>query len=301
MRTLGQIVVAALVFTLAHPMARGQKHPLSRSVVLAPVSSLGATKSKKLTAIEKTIERGLAAVPKIVVVTARSAAQSANKAKRPELRSCEGEASCLAMLGALVSAQYAIYAEVGGLGDAQVVYLKLVEVKTAREIRSTTMELSKTSDAATTSVAAATRLLAPKDYVGTIAVSTPVQGAVVFVDGQKRGQTPSEAISIPVGSHALRVTHPEHRDYVRFVDIKFGRQTSITAELQALPGVSQRLSREGIIGGLNTDPNSIRHNETPWYYRWYAISGGAAAVVISSALIIGAVSGGIDADKIKNL
>lgn len=298
MHALKNITVAALVLALAMPIAQAQPDPASQSVVLAPVSSLSATKPKALTGIEKTIETGLGKVPNLKVVTAKTATKSATKAKRPELRSCDGDPSCLAQLGALVSVQYTIYAEVGGLGDAQVVYLKLVDVATTKEIRSTTIELSSKSDAATASAAAATRLLAPKSYVGTLEVSTPVKGAILYLDGQKRGTTPSKAISAPVGSHALRVTHPEHRDYVRFVDIEFGQKTSIAAELQALPGVSQRLSREGVIGDPN--PSSIRHNDTPWYLRWYSISGGAAVLAISGALIGSAITG-IDADKIKKL
>jgi hypothetical protein len=298
MHALKHITVAALVFALACPMAQAQKAK-SKSVVLAPVSSLSAAKPKALAGIEKMIEAGLAKVPSLKVVSAQSASRSANKAKRPELRSCEGEATCLAQLGSLVSVQYTIYAEVGGLGDAQVVYLKLVDVKTSKEVRSTLIELSTTSDAKAASEAAAIRLLVPNSYVGTIEVTTPVKGAILYVDGQKRGTTPSKAIEVPVGSHALRVTHPEHRDYVRFVDIDFGKKTAINAELKPLPGVSQRLSREGIIGDPNRGP--VIYNETPWYYRWYSISGGAAAVVLSSALIVGALSGNIDADRIKNL
>jgi hypothetical protein len=268
-------------------------------VVLAPLSSLSVSKPKALVAIEKKIEAGLAKVPNVTVVTARQAASKAFNAKRPELRVCEGAPACLADLGTLVSAQFTVYAEVGGLGDAQVVYLKLIDATSKKEIRSTLIELSASGDAEASSLAAATRLLAPETYVGSLQVTTPVKGAIIYVDGQKRGTTPSKAISGPVGSHALRVTHPEHRDYVRFVDIDFGKVTPVTAELQPLPGVSQRLSREGVIGGsgIAAGPSQA----TPWYLRWYTIAGGVTAVGVTSAIIFGVIGGGIDFDTERTL
>jgi hypothetical protein len=300
MHALKRLALTALLCAALPASAEAKKAPAAKSVVLAPVSSLSASKPKALTKIEKTIEAGLAKVPKVTVVNARSAAAKADKAKRPELRSCEGEPACLAELGTLVSAQYTVYAEVGGLGDAQVVYLKLIDVKSAKEIRSTLIELSSSQDAKAKSVEAAIRLIAPETYVGSLQVKTSVKGAIIYLDGQKRGTTPSKSISGAVGSHALRVTHPEHRDYVRFVDLEFGKATDITAELQALPGVEQRLAREGVIGGGKTGPRGpVR--ETPWYFRWYSIAGGAAAVGVTSAILFGVLGGGIDFDTEKNL
>jgi hypothetical protein len=233
-------------------------------------------------------------------VTARTASASSLKAKRPELRICEGEPGCLADLGKLVSASYTVYAEVGGLGDAQVVYLKLIDVAQGKEIRSTLIELSSKGNSKEQSIAAATRLLAPETYEGSLQVTTPVQGAIIYMDGQKRGTTPSKSITASVGSHALRVTHPEHRDYVRFVDIAFGQETEVNAELLPLPGVSQRLSREGIIGGGNPGAGGpVR--ATPWYLRWYTVAGGVAVVGVTSAIIFGALGGDIDFETEKNL
>jgi hypothetical protein len=299
MRALKSLALGALACALLPASANAKGAPAAKSVVLAPLSSLSVSKPKALVAIEKTIEAGLAKVPKVTLVTARKAAAKADQAKRPELRSCEGSPTCLAELGTLVSAQYAIYAEVGGLGDAQVVYLKLIDVKAAKELRSTLIELSSSGDANANSLAAATRLLAPKTYVGTLKVETPVRGAVIYVDGQKRGTTPSKAISGTVGSHALRVTHPEHSDYVRFVDIEFGKTTSVSPELKPLPGVSQRLSREGIIGGTGSGVG--KSHATPWYLRWYSIAGGVAVVGVSSAILFSAFGGDINFDAEKNL
>lgn len=300
MHALKTLALTALLCAALPASAEAQKATATKSVVLAPVSSLSASKPKALTRIEKTIEAGLAKVPKVKVVNARTAASKAEKAKRPELRSCEGEPTCLAQLGSLVSAQYTVYAEVGGLGDAQVVYLKLIDVKSAKEIRSTLIELSSSQDAKAKSAEAAIRLIAPKTYVGSLNIKTSVKGAIIYLDGQKRGTTPSKTISGSVGSHALRVTHPEHRDYVRFVDLAFGKATDITAELQPLPGVEQRLALEGVMGGGATGLGGpVR--ETPWYFRWYTIAGGVTAVGVTSAILFSAFGGDIDFDTEKSL
>jgi hypothetical protein len=295
--------IAALVLALAPAGASAKKAPTtaSKSVVLAPVSSLSASKPKALVAIEKTIEQGLASIPKLKVVTARSAVQMANTAKKPELRSCEGEPVCLAQLGTLAGTQYVVYAEVGGLGESQVIYLKLIDVAQGKEIRSTLIEVSSNSDTKTASNAAATRLLVPEKYVGSLVVKAKVKGAIVYVDGQKRGTTPAKAISGSVGSHAIRITHPEHRDYVRFVDLQFGKQTEIKVELKMLPGVSKRLALEGVIGGGGGGGNvNTAAGETPWYLRWYSIGGGLTLIGVSSAIIL-STFGGIDYDDQKFL
>lgn len=300
MHALSSITIAALAIALGSSTAQAQKAPASTSVVLAPVSSLSVAKPKALIQIEKTIESGLSTVPGVRLVTARSAAEKASKAKRPELRTCEGDTGCLAALGGLVSASYTVFAEVGGLGDAQVVYLKLIDVATAKEIRSTLIELSSSEDAKAKSSAAATRLLTPDAYTGVLKITTPVKGAVIYLDGQKRGTTPSKPIKGSVGSHALRVTHPEHRDYVRFVDIDFGKATTLKAELQPLPGVSQRLSLEGVIGGGSAGPQGPIGG-TPWYLRWYTITGGAVVVGVTSAIIFGALNDFDSFETVKNL
>jgi hypothetical protein len=264
-------------------------------VVLAPIASLNEGSSAKLGKVRGVIEEGIRKVAG-ELITAKAAANQANKAKRPELRSCEGDVGCLSQLGALVSAQSVVYAEVGGLGDAQVVYLKLIDVGTAKEVRSTTMELSASTNPLVAE-GAATRLISPKSYVGSLQVTTGIEGAMIYVDGQKIAKTPSEDIPVLVGSHALRVTHPEHHDFVRFVDIGFKEKSTVEATLQPIAGISQRLAAEGVIG---SGQNVKGQGEQPWYLRWYTITGGLLAIGVTSAIIM-STTGTIDADRISPL
>ena len=256
------------------------------SIVLAPLASTGGGNSKTLRRLEAVIENGLSALPGATLVTAQDATKATRRAKRPELRTCDGNTACLTSLGKLVLAERVIYAEVSDLGDAQVIYMKAIDVATGKELRSTTLKLGKSSDKGRESKAAAAQLLTPNLYVGTLEVKTSVTGATVFLDGHKVATSPSNPISVYVGSHALRVTHPERSDYVRFVDIGFEANTVVDAELLGLPGLDRRLSAEGALGNDALTGNEIvQYRDRPWYFRWYTITGGIAAVAITSAVL----------------
>lgn len=270
------------------------------SIVLAPLASTAGDKGKGHRQLELVIEGGLAALPGASVVTAIDATKAARKAKRPELRTCDGDAACLTELGRLVAAQHVIYAEVSDLGDAQVIYMKVVDVGSGKELRSTTLKLDTASEHQRASKAAAAQLLMPERYVGTLEVKTKVEGASVFLDGHKLATTPSAPVTVYVGSHALRVTHPEHSDYVRFVDIEFEQNTVIDAELAGLPGVDKKLSAEGVLGGGPAANEVVTYRERPWYFRWYTIAGGVAAIAITSA-VLASDGSSINADLIRDL
>jgi hypothetical protein len=179
-----------------------------------------------------------------------------------------------------------------------VVYLKLVDVKAAREVRTTVMALGGEHAGPAEAHAAATRLLAPGRFVGTLQVRASIAGASIFIDGELLGRTPARPIVLPVGAHALRVTHPESRDFVRFVEVTFEGTTAVDFTMlpyAALAGDIRRTARDEPVGpGAGPGP-------TPWYRRWYTVAGGSAILLLGSAIIVGALSGGIDADHEKQL
>ncbi len=288
---------AALVLTLAASGKALAQAP--RTVVLAPATTVGGASSKALRKLELLLETSIAALPATKVIPATAATKATRKAKKPELRTCEGEAKCLVSLGALVGASHVVYAEVSDLGDAQVVYVKALEVSSGNALPSTTLKLGKGVDRKKAGLAAATQILSPNLYTGTLQVQSSVAGATVFVDGHKISTTPSAPTAVYVGSHALRVTHPEHSDYVRFVDIGFQEATVIKAELLGLPGLDQKLQAKGVIG----DPNRktvVNYRDTPWYLRWYTITGGVAAIAITTVVLTSG-STPINADLIHDL
>lgn len=292
---LALVLIAGLVLT--PPSAQAKDVAQGSRVAVAPVSSLSGKSDRFTERISDAIESGLAELA--LVPTGAGDIQKQTRAKKySHLQNCGGDNACLKELGELANTEYVVYAEVGGLGDATVVYLKVVETANAKELRSTTMEVGPETDVSTESKAAAVRLFYPKRYVGYLDVKTSVKGASVFLDGHKVASTPSKPIAVFVGSHALRVTHPEHQDYVRWVDIAFGASEVVEANLRTLPGVNKEMRLEGVIDDRRAP---IEYRERPWYFRWYTIAGGVAAVALTSAVIVGVSNGGIDADLVRDL
>ena len=273
----------------------------THKVVLAPLTTLGAESgSAELQAAQTLVAAGLAALDGVELVEHRAMLDRIKRARRPELRTCDGEARCLAELGRLVGADYAVYGEVGGLGTAQVIYLVLIDVTAGREIRTTVLELGGARPPADEARAAATRLLLPARYRGALVVDTPVKGASIYIDGELVARTPSGPVELAVGDHALRVTHPEFRDFVRFVDIEFDRTERIPVELKPYAEVSGDVRRQG--GAARPRPvGPVQVEPTPWYRRWTTVAGGAALLFVTSAIVVGLASDGVDSDREKTL
>ena len=288
--------MAAVLVCAAPPAAARSGDSQKARVVVAPLSTLGAdTRSNKTLRIEKDLLAGLSDVPGFAVVGGKQVRTAVKKAKRPDLRTCDGDVPCLAALGALMKAQFVIYGELGGLGDAQFVALKVVEVSTKRELRSTTAQFEG-ANAKGEARAAGFRLLAPSRYVGTLTLKVDVEGATIYLDGNKVATSPSGPVRAEVGNHALRVTHPEYRDFVRFVDLPFDQEVTLDVPMLAFPIVDNEMRQRGAKGGP-ADSGKRRKKATPWYSRWYTIAGAGAVLAIGSAIAIGMLSDGIDADR----
>ncbi len=299
-------VTLAVALCCAAP-ALAQPAPATPArVVLAPLATLGArSRSKQVRATRRLIERGLAAVPRTKVVPARTMSRAIRKARKPKLKTCDGEAPCLTELGALLGATHVVSAELGGLGAARVVYLKVVDMKTHKELRSTTLELGGKRDAKADARAAAYRLLAPEQYKGTLDVNVDVKKAEIFVDGRRVGTSPSKPLTLTVGTHALRITHPEFRDFVRFVDVEFSRTGRVEVKLQQFPIVSRNVkAHDAKLGPVTPSGDTIVYRgmtPTPWYKRWYSVAGASAVVFIGSAVVFGLAADGISSDRVKTI
>src|SRR5262245_49445263 len=91
-----------------------------RVVAVTPLSTLGA--EDKTVAGKKLItqiEQAIAALPQTKVVPAAQVAAAIDRAKKPQLKVCEGDPACVSEVGKLVGAQFVITGEVGGLGESK--------------------------------------------------------------------------------------------------------------------------------------------------------------------------------------
>jgi hypothetical protein len=267
-RRLAALVSSTLVLgaaALAHA---------ERVIALAPLSTLGSEDTSAAgQATTAALERALAGLPDSKVVAAAQVAQAIKRAKRPTLAGCDGDASCLRELGQLVGAEVVVTGQAGGLASAQVIYLSATATASGQELGSTTW----TAGAGDSADAAVVRLLAPRAYTGTLALQLGAVRASVYVDGSRLPPSGNGTYALSVGTHALRVNHPEFRDFVRFVDIGYQQTTKVDVQLQPLP-VVQRAVEERRRGDSSAAAGGAR-------LRWWAVAGGAIAL----GLVAGAV------------
>jgi hypothetical protein len=228
----------------------------------------------------------------VKVVAGAEVTDAIKKAKKPLLRACDGNADCLADLGKLMGASHVVFGEVGGLGDVQVIYLLLVDANSGKEVRRAQVQMAVAEQGGIKG--GAVRLVDPERFTGRLVINTPVKDAVIYVDGRRVGKSPAPATPLPVGPHALRVTHPEHRDFVRFVEIGFDKDTPVAVELTPYAAIDTEL---GV-----TDDGKPKSNVTyvegkpRWYREWWAIAG-FGAVALTGAIVIGvATADGVDFD-----
>jgi hypothetical protein len=247
-----------------------------RIVAIAPLSTLGAEDTSPGTRkLVGEIEAAVAALPATKVVRAHEVTDAIKKAKKPQLRACEGDAGCLAELASLVGAQIVISGEVGGLGESKVVYLAANE--NGVELRSTTLAVGGTSDGP---AGAAARLLEPESYRGTLKLAIDVTGATVYVNGTKVAPSPAGELALPVGTQAIRVTHPEYHDFVRFLEVEYGRTTPVAVDMQQYP-----IARRDLPGQpINRD--RIDYVDPPTWRRWYVVGPAAVGLAIVTAVIV---------------
>jgi hypothetical protein len=277
----------AILFTLVAVASSARAETV---VAVAPFSSMSqestASDTRKLAA---SIEAALATAKDTRVISASATLDAIKKAKRPHLRGCEGEMACLVELGTLMAANHLVVGEIGGLGDAQVVYLQLIDVAAGAELRSTTLALGG-QDALGGAAGAVVRLTNPEQFVGSLDVVVDTPGASVFVNGKKMGSSPVKAFPVAVGTHALRVTHPEFRDFVRFVDVPFAETVAVPVNLQQFPMIQTTLNEK------ERDRTTTRMVEERWYRKWWAVAA-LGVVLAGSAIAIGAATAdGIDPD-----
>ena len=238
-----------------------------RVIAVAPLSMLGSEDTSAGTKqITGQIEASVAAFPGAKVVTSAQVTEAIKRAKKPQLKSCEGDPGCLAELGRLVNANIVIAGEVGGLAESRVVYLGATDVATGKELRSTTLAVGVKNDAGGGPNGAVVRLLDPNRYRGTVHFAIDVSNATTYVNGSKIALNAKAELSLPVGTHAVRVTHPEYRDFVRFVEVHYAQRTELAVGMQQFPTVQRDIQGNPI----NSD--TTEYTEPPWYRRWYVVA-----------------------------
>jgi hypothetical protein len=254
------------------------------SYAIHPLGSL-AHEPAQVERVERAATDALATLPNARIVPRADVRAALADRTRTRLPPCEGDIACLTEVGRALRVDRIISGEVGGLAPGLVIYLKLVDVASGRELASAqASSRSASGDSDALAREAIIKLVAPERYVGRLEVHADVAGATLYIDGQRAADLPAPPQPLLVGTHALRVTHPSHRDVLRFVEITFDQTTSVDANLTALPIVTEELrARGGSSGG------AAASSGPSWYQHWWVVAafgvvvaGGACAAVFTT-------------------
>ena len=242
-----------------------------RVVALAPLSTLGAednsAATKKLTG---QIEAAIAALPGTKVVSAAQVADAIEKAKKPQLKACEGDAACLAELGKLVGAQLVDRpARSAGSATRKVVYLGATDVGDGQGAALDDARGRHQGRCAAARTAPRSACSIPTRYRGTCTSRFDVTGATVYVNGTKVALSARTSSTLPVGTQAVRVTHPRvsrlravHRRQLRQDHRGRRRRCSSTRS----SSTTSRASRP--------TATRIEYIDPPLWRRWYVVGPG---------------------------
>ena len=255
------------------------------AVAVAPLGELGLERGE-VQQVGRWLEQAVAGLPGFrLVERARLERQLARRAD-PE---CVDTPECLAGVGRRLGAGQIVAGDVGRLGEGYILYLRLLD-RGGRRVRSIS-EVLHLDQHEVMARRIAYQLLLPERYSGKLALEVDVAGAWIYVNGRRLGRSPTPPLELPVGTHALRVTHEDYRDFVRFVRVEFEQQGAVKVDLRALPIDKRRMNL------ASKDPRVLADHELPWYRRWWAVLGFGVAVAATTTVIIALIPKSIDADR----
>jgi hypothetical protein len=194
----------------------------------------------------------------------------------PRLAACTADPTCLAPLARALKVTRVVAGNVGGLGDAYVVNLKLVD-DGGKEMRRVTATLTGSPEELIDEIrVAAFRLIAPERLVGNIAILSDVPKATVTLDGVTVGQTPlpGPLANLPVGVHKLAVEREGFTAFAEDVPVRFEKTTQVVVRQNAMSSEARRAERR-----------RRGATETPIYARWWFWAGMAGSAILTGLAV----------------
>jgi hypothetical protein len=263
-------------------------------IAVLPLHDLGIG-AEAVAELEHTLVEAIAAQPGFSVANLSANGHLAG----PKGLSTAAEAAARAQqLGREVNANRALLVDVARLGDGQVVYLQAIDPKGGSSLGSTTASLSNAHPLPIADRealrGAVVRLVDPDRYVGRMLLKLDVKGAEAQLDGRPIDSDLAAPVTVPVGTHALRVTHPAYHDFLRFIDVGFDQTVNLAVPLAAYPLTEGEMAERKRRGG--PVPKVV-----PWYRSWWALTvGGILITGITAGIVIGARPDPISGDRSLN-
>lgn len=191
-------------------------------------SGVGKDTAKKVTDVLRT---ELAAVTGDRVVRPSAVAAIITRPEVAEQVRCPRETyvECAAAVGQKISVNFVIAGVVAALGDAQLVDLRLVDVRARAEINRLQTPLTGNAERDRSALRElGVRLVAPDSWVGTLELNGLEPGDQVMVDGTQMAASPPRAkLDLAVGSHAVSVSRGDKSLLTQVVEIKYGETAAL--------------------------------------------------------------------------
>jgi len=241
------LAAAACILVASATAARAEPNPRRKTVVLEYRSG-----SSALQGIAKRVVGAIDRQTSLNVLGPDQARAVYGDHLDQVLVKCAGEAECIAKLGQKVGAAEVILVGVSELGD---VILTMQRIDVARRevsarIADSLAEGQAPSDAQVDGYLQ--RLLPPTDFMrfGVIDIVANLAGASVIVGGERRGETPIQALKLPApATYEIRIEKTGFQAY----------KTKV-----ALPPD----------GEIKVEANLSRPGASPsWYQHWYVVAG----------------------------
>jgi hypothetical protein len=248
----------------------------AKKMAIAPFGALGVAPSEARE-IERHARKIVAQLPGLRLLPRE---RLARPLRGPRNYGCAERPRCIGSLGRRVGAAVVLLGDVGGIAGKHVVHLKLVSAAGTLSGSETVVLTAAAESDSKDLRAALVKLLLPRRYVGSLEVEIDVDGAWIYLDGRRvaRGRR-AQLPRLSVGTHALRITHEAYRDHVQFVRIRFGRRTSVKAELRAFRTHVEEMR-------LRNQKEPLTSAELPWYRRWWAVAAFGALVLTAAATTV---------------
>lgn len=259
----------------------------SATHALKPLEAIGLSKGRVRSITDK-LQQQLGRVPGVKPAPLALMRKFLASRDGVTYAACEGELPCVVKFGKLLKAPLVVAGDLSGLGKGYVLFLRLVDPgseKVLRKVSVVNTEGKAKQDAILRE--AAYRLLAPEKFVGKLQLEVDVKGAAIFLNGKPLGKSPVAALQVQAGTHALRITHHEYHDFMRFVDVAFEQTTPIKVSLKQFPIISEEMKAKHRKRQVTPHPGGQTvYRPLPWYKRWWFITSLGVALLTATVTTV---------------
>ncbi len=257
-----------------------------KTIALKPLESIGFP-TPGVARADKLLHQVFQTLPGIDVFPLKKIRRFVARGEGARLLLCGTEDDCIHEFGQILGVPLVVAGDITPVGRGFTIYLKLYDMNQKKVIRSVSGVVSgKEKEHRESLLELSYRLVAPEKHTGFLKVNVDVKGAEIYINGEKKGTSPTDLLELKAGTHNIRVTHPSYHDFLRFFDLQFGRTITIEANLKRYPVLSSTMKAKGL-EEFEEDGRKKIYKPLPWYKKWYV----GVAIGVGAAILAGTATG----------